>query len=88
MTDWLESFAAALSGRLDSDRALSPTGSQKNALLKLARDVAHSTERKNAPLATYIVGSYVAQRTNEGVEPEVAIEEAASSARALMEQEE
>ena len=53
MDDWLDRFADALSvDRLD------PT--EVDALLDLARAVAHGTERRNAPLATFLAGRAVA----------------------------
>lgn len=49
MDDWLDRFADALSvPRLDPAEA--------EALLDLARVVAHGTERTNAPLATFLAG--------------------------------
>ena len=49
MDDWLDRFADALSvPRLDPAEA--------EALLDLARVVAHGTERRNAPLATFLAG--------------------------------
>jgi hypothetical protein len=49
MDDWLDRFADAL-----SVTRLGPT--EVEALLDLARVVAHGTERRNAPLATFLVG--------------------------------
>ena len=49
MDDWLDRFADALSvARLDPAEA--------DAVLDLARVVAHGTERRNAPLATFLAG--------------------------------
>ena len=49
MDDWLDRFADALSvARLDP--------AEVDALLDLARLVAHGTERRNAPLATFLAG--------------------------------
>ena len=49
MDPWLDRFADALHvPRIDPGEA--------DALLDLARVVAHGTERKNAPLATYLAG--------------------------------
>ena len=73
MTDWLDDYAAAL-----GDPSYAPTGPDKNRLLELARDVAHGTERKNAPLAAFIVGRYLA--THEGA----SIDEAIAVARRLL----
>lgn len=49
MDDWLDRFADAL-----SVARLHP--SEVDAVLDLARVVAHGTERKNAPLATFLAG--------------------------------
>jgi hypothetical protein len=49
--DWLATYADALGLGLDDG--------QVEALLALARDVAHGTERKNAPLATFLAGRFV-----------------------------
>lgn len=53
MDDWLDRFADALQvSRLDPGEA--------DALLDLARVVAHGTERTNAPLAAYLAGRWQA----------------------------
>jgi hypothetical protein len=66
---WLDEFAGALD--------LEPLRPQeRRLLLDLARDVAHRTERVNAPLASYLVGRFTAARS-DGVE---AIREAAGRA--------
>ena len=49
MDDWLDRFAAAL-GVPPLDAA------EVDAILDLAREVAHGTERKNAPLAAWLAG--------------------------------
>lgn len=49
MDDWLDRFATAL-GVPPLDTA------EVDAILDLAREVAHGTERKNAPLATWLAG--------------------------------
>lgn len=49
MDDWLDRYAAAL--------GMSPLDpSEVDAILDLAREVAHGTERKNAPLAAFLAG--------------------------------
>lgn len=53
MSDWLDALADAL-----GVARLSPA--EVDQLLDLARDVAHGTERKNAPLATFLAGRAVA----------------------------
>lgn len=49
MDDWLDRFAAAL-GVPPLDPA------EVDTILDLAREVAHGTERKNAPLAAWLAG--------------------------------
>ena len=49
MDDFLDRYAAAL--------GVAPlTAEEVAAILDLAREVAHGTERKNAPLATWLAG--------------------------------
>ncbi|HEX2235308.1 MAG TPA: DUF6457 domain-containing protein [Actinomycetota bacterium] len=81
MTDWLDTYAHALEGRLgDSGGGLAVPRELRNPLLRLARIVAHSSERKNAPLATYVAARYVARRAAEGVDHARAVEEAVAVA--------
>lgn len=54
MNDWLTAVAAKL--------GVDPT-MDADAILDLTRDVAHNTERKNAPLTTYLLG-YAAASQN------------------------
>jgi hypothetical protein len=85
MDDWFERYAQALEEKLGHPEGgvrLSKTA--RNPLLNLARIVAHGTERKNAPLATYLAGRYVAARTDQGVDEDTALAEALSSAEALV----
>ncbi|MEA2433719.1 MAG: hypothetical protein QOG54_1176 [Actinomycetota bacterium] len=58
MSDWLDDFAAELDNKVSEETGVATKN--RNLLLEFARDVAHATERKNAPLATYIVGRYAA----------------------------
>ena len=53
-------------------------------VLRIARDVAHGTERRNAPLATYIAGQYVQRRSAQGVSVEEAIAEVESVVTRLL----
>jgi hypothetical protein len=52
---WIDEFAEAL-----GVGALSPD--ERRHILDLAREVAHRTERVNAPLASYLVGRNAAER--------------------------
>ncbi|MFP5377852.1 MAG: DUF6457 domain-containing protein [Acidimicrobiia bacterium] len=59
MDDWLDRFADALAvPRLDP--------AEVEALLDLARLVAHGTERRNAPLATFLAGRAAAGGAGAG----------------------
>jgi hypothetical protein len=50
---WLEELAAALD--------VAPlTDAEQRTVLRLAREVAHRTERVNAPLAAYLAGRFAA----------------------------
>ncbi len=57
---WLEELAAAL-------EVASLTDAEQRTVLRLAREVAHRTERINAPLATYLAGRFAAAA--EGQDP-------------------
>lgn len=57
---------------------LSPA--EVEALLGLARTVAHTTERRYAPLSTYLAGRYVAARVAAGVPLADALAEAVAAA--------
>ena len=61
MDPWLDRFADDLQvPRLDPGEV--------DALLDLARVVAHGTERKNAPLATFLAGRCLAQHGGDPAE--------------------
>lgn len=82
---WPERYAAALEARSGVEfaaDAISPDSMAR--LLDLARDVAHATERRNAPLATYVTGAYVALRVAQGCDPSAALAEAAAVAAELV----
>ena len=84
MDDWFENYAGALEERLGaSEPALHLPGQLKNPILILARIVARGTERKNAPLATYLVGRYVVARGAQGVDEAAAVAEALEIAEAM-----
>ena len=69
VTAWVDSLARELPGA----DALSPAVA--GALLRITRDVAHSTERFNAPLCAYVAGRHVARRVAAGVSEEQALGE-------------
>lgn len=77
MADWIDDLADALSDRLGGAKSeLRLGGEQSQKILDGARDVSHGTERINAPLATYLIGRYVAARIAAGVDPDRALTEA------------
>lgn len=62
-TDWLNLYNKELIESSEASLKLEGIDSQEiDMLLEIAKVVAHGTERKNAPLATYLVGRYVASR--------------------------
>lgn len=69
-------FAEALGLELSEEEA--------QAVLDLARRVAHGTERRFAPLSTYLAGQFVTELVKTGVPPCEALAEALAIAeRAL-----
>jgi hypothetical protein len=84
MNGWFEKYAEALEERLGTlEPAVHLPGEVKDPILTLARIVAHGTERKNAPLAAYIVGRYVDARRVQGVDEVAAVAEAVEIAQAM-----
>jgi uncharacterized protein DUF6457 len=73
--DWPERYSAALELEL--------TEAEVETILDLARDVAHATERRFAPVSTYVTGKYVARRVAEGLTSQAALAEAVAVAREL-----
>jgi hypothetical protein len=53
-------------------------------LLRIARDVAHATERQNAPLAAYLIGRFVQGCVGAGMTEGVALDHAAEVVRSLI----
>ena len=74
-----ERYAEALGLALAADEA--------DTVLDLARVVAHGSERKFAPLSSYLAGQYVAQRARAGVPPSQALAEAVAIAERTLEAE-
>ena len=83
MVDFLDLYADALRKQLGEDAGVSLSREMRNPLLDLARVVAHGTERKNAPLATFLAGRYVEIRRAQGTSNEVAVAEAVKIAEKL-----
>lgn len=83
--DWLARYGAALEerlGRAEPGLHLAPEAGAR--ILDLARVVAHGTERKNAPLASFLAGRYVAARTAAGAKLQTAVAEAVEVAEAIL----
>lgn len=59
-------------------------GDEVETVLDLARVVAHGSERKSAPLSTYLAGQYVAERIRAGVPRAEALAEAVAIGRRLL----
>lgn len=78
---WTNDYSAAL--RESGDQAISVV--DEEGILDFTREVAHATERKNAPLATFLAGWYVGARVSRGASPEEAWSEAAALGRRLLE---
>ena len=54
-------------GRLAEAMTLELTELEKETVLELARIVAHGSERKFAPLSTYLAGQFVAELVRTGL---------------------
>jgi hypothetical protein len=76
--DWIDGLAEALGEGAEAG------ATERRAVLKLAREIAHRTERVNAPLAAFVVGQYVASRRRRGDPTEEAVREAARIAEGLL----
>ncbi len=79
--DWPQQYAAALEERAGASLGLSDE--EVETVLDLARDVAHATERRFAPLSTYVTGKFVAARVAQGARVDAALEEARAIAGEL-----
>jgi predicted kinase len=76
--DWIDRYAEALG----EGAAAEPN--ERRVILKLAREVAHRTERVNAPLAAFVAGQIVATRRGMGGSGEEAALEALRVAEDLL----
>ena len=84
MSDWLANYATELASHLNAEGSPGIAGADKNRLLEMARDVAHATERKNAPLATFLAGYFTGLAVEQGMEPGAAVAKAVSIAAELI----
>jgi hypothetical protein len=84
-SDLLRELASVLSGpgSHSTDIALFELR-ERALLLRVARDVAHATERQNAPLASYLIGRYVQNAIAGGLSESDALERAAAIVRSLL----
>jgi hypothetical protein len=84
-SDLLRELASALS---DSDPQSARVElfdlRERALLLRVARDVAHATERQNAPLASYLIGRFVQTAVTAGASESDALERAAALVRSLL----
>lgn len=69
MSDWLPRFAEEL-----GEPPL--TRHEVTTILDLTRDVAHGTERKLAPLTSYLVGIHLGRRLEAGADRDEALRRA------------
>lgn len=74
-------MSATFSDRLAEALALEITGAEQEAVLELARIVAHGSERMFAPLSTFLAGQFVAELVRTGVPRAEALAEAVAVAR-------
>jgi hypothetical protein len=83
--DILAELAAKLDAAGDASAGLEAVDLHKRAqLLRIARDVAHATERQNAPLAAYLIGRFVQTCLGAGMTEAAAIDRAAEVVRSLI----
>jgi len=77
MSDWIDGLAEAM-----GEGSLSAHETER--ILRIARDVAHRVERRDTPLAAFLLGMDVARRTASGTARGVALDEAIATADALL----
>ena len=78
-------FTDDYAGRLAEAAATPMSIPDEDAILDFTRRVAHGSERKHAPLATFLAGWYVSARVAAGTDPTVAWQEAARLGDELLE---
>jgi hypothetical protein len=84
-SDLLVALASALTGSEPLSAQLEPLEPRERALLlRVARDIAHATERQNAPLASYLIGRYVQTATEAGVSESGALARASAIVKSLL----
>ncbi len=84
-SDLLGALASALSDSGPLAARLEPLEPRERALLlRIARDVAHATERQNAPLTSYLIGRFVQQALASGGSQPEALARAATIVNSLL----
>lgn len=84
-----EAWVAQLSGALAAAAGLPPdttalAPAEVERLLDAARDVAHLTERRNTPLACFVLGRWVGTVSAAGTPPDQALDQALAVLRATL----
>lgn len=83
--DWPQRYLEALSARAGvGGEEMGLDGEEVGAMLRLSREVAHRTERRWAPVSTYVAGKYVAARIRAGASVSEAVDEAVRVAEELL----
>ena len=77
MSDWIDELAQGL-----GVEAL--TAAETDHILRVARDVAHRVERRDTPLASFLIGMHVARRTADGTTREIALDDAIAITDSLL----
>jgi hypothetical protein len=80
-------LSATYPDRFAEALALELTEAEVEAVLDLARVVAHGSERRFAPLSTYLAGQFVAELVRTGVPRAEALAEAAAAAQRTLDAE-
>ncbi|HUZ69353.1 MAG TPA: DUF6457 domain-containing protein [Candidatus Saccharimonadales bacterium] len=84
-SDLLSQLASALGDPRASTTALQSLDPHERALLlRIARNVAHATERQNAPLASYLIGRFVQSSMAAGMSEPDALARAAAIVTSLV----
>ena len=84
-SDPLAQLASALSIPGSASADLQPLDPRERALLlRIARNVAHATERQNAPLASYLIGRFVQSSIGAGMSEADALARAAAIVTSLV----
>jgi Domain of unknown function (DUF6457) len=83
-SDLLRRLASALNGEPSAGPALVPLDLHERALLlHIARDIAHASERQNAPLASYLIGRFAQMSMSAGGAESEALARAAAIVSSL-----